>query len=62
MENSDKKKKPRDPSGEGAEAEEDEEDEENIWSLDDFKEHLKTSHGEIHKEQTEDIYSDIIYP
>ena len=50
MENSDKKKKTRDPSGEAAEASEDEENEENIWSLDDFKEHLKTSHGEIHKE------------
>ena len=50
MENSGKKKKTRDPSGEAAEASEDEENEENIWSLDDFKEHLKTSHGEIHKE------------
>ena len=62
IENSDKKKKNRDPSGEAAEDEEDEEDIDNIWSLDDFKEHLKTSHGEEYKEKTEDIYTDIIYP
>ena len=52
----------RDPSGEAADASEEEEDSENIWSLDDFKEHLKSSHGENYKEQTEDIYTDIIYP
>ena len=51
FDNSDqKKKKPRDPSGEAAEPDDEEEDEENIWSLDDFKNHLKTSHGEKYKD------------
>jgi len=62
IENSDKKKKTRDPSGEAAEVSDDDEDTENIWSLDDFKENLKTSHGEKYKDETEDIYQDIIYP
>lgn len=51
IENSDKKKtKNRDPSGEAGEGSDEEEDIENIWSLDDFKENLKTSHGDKYKE------------
>ena len=51
IENSDKKKSTkRDPSGEAAEASDEDEDTDNIWSLDDFKENLKQSHGEKYKE------------
>ena len=56
-------KKKREKSLDANDVASDEEEEmDNIWSLDDFKQHLQSEFGEKYKDQHEDIFQEIIYP